>query len=389
MQGFRVSILLLTTATVVLGPAAACSPTVRDGWFTCAGPAECPSGFSCTGGVCRRGGGTECRIDLHCEDGDFCTLDVCEDGTCLHEPQDGACDDGDFCNGPDACSAGVCANVGPAPCPGTCSPFGCEGCGSVGLPCCDGVCGEGACDGTTCVPCGGTDGPCCGGAFPCTEPGATCDGTSCVRCGADGQVCCAGGFCSPGLSCDGSSCGPAAGCGGVSCPSSSVCVGGSCVPCGDVGQACCTTGCTRGVCNAASGFCEVRTCGGRDQACCGAAPDCDPGLACATDATGVGAYLCRLCGTTAGDPCCPPTSGLGPCASTRLTCDSFGPPTCVPCGEADQPCCAGTALPCPAAGAVCVAGTCRSGCGGLDQPCCPLNHCMPGLLCRSSTCRAE
>lgn len=375
---------LVLAAFTLLAPG--CSPSVRDGWFACAGSAECPAGFSCQSGRCSRGTGTECRVDLHCDDADPCTLDVCEAGLCSHEPMSGDCDDGDFCNGPDLCAAGVCTNVGPAPCPGACDAFGCSECGRVGVACCDGFCAEGVCDGSDCVSCGATGEPCCFGEFPCSEPGATCDGTTCVVCGEAGEPCCAGGLCTAPLECDGTNCSTAAGCAGISCPSTQTCLGGECVACGLPSQPCCAGACEVGAaCNPGSGLCEVRTCGGREQPCCMTSPgDCDPGLACATVG---GRTTCVLCGTTEGDPCCGPFSGLPPCAGARVVCDdTLASPTCVSCGVADGRCCDTLGSECPLAGTVCVAGFCRSACGELGESCCALMRCGPGLMCRSGTC---
>lgn len=377
MRNALVSLLSASLATISLS-AAGCSPALRDGWYTCSAPSECPSGFTCAGGRCHRGTGTDCRIDLHCDDGDACTLDVCEGGLCAHEPQAAACDDGDFCNGPDTCTDGECTNVGPPPCPGVCDASGCVDCGQMGLACCAGsTCSTGACVSGTCAACGGIGQPCCPTGTDCVSSETTCASGSCVACGGLGQPCCGGGRCALGTLCNGNTCAAPPGCIGVVCPGGMTCVGGACTACGLLGQPCCGDTCGTGAsCNLGTMTCEERTCGGPGEACCSTTPACETStLECG------GGLTCQPCGVGVGSPCC-----AGSCGAPDLVCDATAV-SCAHCGLDGERCCgAAGAGTCSGASGLCIAGFCRDACGGSGEPCCnPAMRCAGGA-CLGGTC---
>ncbi len=273
---------------------AACTATVRDGVFACSDDTQCPAGFRCGGGRCRNHAGAQCRQDAQCDDGVPCTEDVCESGYCNHAPDasvDGTwCDDGTFCNGVDECRAGVCTNVGPAPCP-VCDEAsqGCTECGRIGLACCAGEsCYDGGrCAGGTCTLCGGATQPCCM-SFPDCDAGLACDPNSraCTTCGGDGEPCCNALLtelstpCQPGHVCD--------------------YMGGAvCRACGTAGHPCCDEGCTDG------SFCQRQVLLGDTGQCIAVScvEPCGPGSICGPDPAGVSAGECIPCGMDLG-PCC-------------------------------------------------------------------------------------
>jgi len=357
---------------------AACSAELREGVYGCTTDDTCPAGWSCVGGRCYRASTTpECRVDLHCDDGSVCTLDICEGGRCTHEPQAGDCDDGDFCNGADTCAEGLCANVGPPPCPpDSCMATGCTDCGGPGGACCAGdVCAPGtACVSGICETCGSSGQSCCFGE--CSDPGAVCLGDYCATCGGDGEPCCGLGACNTGLQCLGDVCGPSSGCEMISCPGTEVCIDGACVPCGGFGGPCCSDGtCVEGFCMSATWTClEMPSCGGSGDICCPTNPPCiDPTTACVADGTGLS--RCYPCGFASGAPCC--TDSATQLCADGLACNPTSV-TCEPCGRDLQRCCGG--VECQSDDLSCVRGFCRVACGGPGEPCCA-GACASPYLC--------
>jgi hypothetical protein len=201
----------------------ACDPEIGGCWRSCTVTDECPEGFVCDDGECRRGLGTACALDAECASG-FCVDAVCCDELC-----DGLCE---WCGEPAA--PGLCQAVGAGFDPrDDCLDEGVSGCGTSGVCGDDGTCalypagapcvpptcrmqgsaivsvvgecdGLGTCHETTdfCVPfeCDGDTGLCiteCGGQSDC-QYGYVCVDGDCMR--AIGTRCasaaeCASGFC--------------------------------------------------------------------------------------------------------------------------------------------------------------------------------------------------
>jgi hypothetical protein len=268
--------------------ASGCTPSLTDGRYACSGPDECPPGYTCAGGRCRTGTGSECRYSFDCARP--CSDAACVNGYCQFTPiaelEGQPCEDGLFCNGENLCRGGVCQPQG-APCDGCTEELGCSACGVLGSECCPSdFCFDGECVLGTCRACGDeVEGRCCPGQT-CGE-GLTCldDGlgmrSRCISCGLKEQPCCFASrvpaLCAPGLGCA-----PAPVEGGFGC-----------VTCGGAGQPCCDDGCDEGICtqdNAGTGLfvCEVSVC----PEPCGAGEVCVPG------------DFCLPCGVPDG-PCCP------------------------------------------------------------------------------------
>jgi Cys-rich repeat protein len=204
----------------------------------CAGPADCPSGYTCTVAA---GEGLCTAIECGCDTCDACPAgDVCSAGLCVPEA---GCSESAPCTGTDVCEAGACRPCAGAECATTCTAGSCPA-GQV----CNAT--SGACEAEaalgTCGAC--TDSAECGADGRCIQLQG---GKACLpTCATEGQSCNASGACEAAAACNPS-------CSG----STPVCNGGTCVEC--VANADCGAGRT---CNTATNLCEGQT------SCTGATP---------------------------------------------------------------------------------------------------------------------
>lgn len=178
----------------------------------------CPSGQTCTAGLCKTNNGGGCSSGSECASG-VCSLGICCDRTCdgpCHSCQTGTCQDrtGTPCGGSGVCG-GTC-NAGTCELPGAetaCSPATCSAANEATTYECDGTgacvlrttpCGLYLCRGGACLATCGSNDDCVGAAY--CDAGVCCeDRTNGETCDSDAQCLsdvCAGGFCCD-QSCDG------------------------------------------------------------------------------------------------------------------------------------------------------------------------------------------
>ncbi len=271
----------------------ACTVAQADDGTTCDDDNACTSDDVCTAGAC---GGT--AVDCSALDSQ-CGTGVCNpgNGECVAEPVvDGTvCDDGVNCTTVDVCNAGTCSgDAVVCDAPGACSSVSCdEASGSCvtavdpdGTSCDDGdactrtdVCTSGTCGGVA-RDCSTLDGPCVAGVCDPTTGGCATapvpDGTTCD----DGNLCTAAGTCSAGVcdaapvdcsgldgACSVGVCDARTGeCvadvqpDGASCDDSDLCTEADiCVSgeCGGRAVACTGDACNTGICNPATGGCDL------------------------------------------------------------------------------------------------------------------------------------
>jgi hypothetical protein len=354
------------------------------------GAAACPPDQSCCSGACTPtdsdrsncgGCGMSCGTT-----GDSCSGSLCR------------CGGGSACTTGQTCCAGVgCADT-------TNDPFNCGGCGNQcagGETCVGGQC---KCGTQTCDP----TQICCGGATPTCATSCSCGSGSCTptdpvccsnnlcvntkndddNCGNCGNKCvggtsCGGGHCLCGghALCTGSDvcCGTACAnldddvnnCGGcgIACPTGYNCHNRQCV-CGSSGGggAACTELCCDGVCTNPNNVDNCGMCGNK----CQLGESCQNGMAC--ECPGPVTTMTCLPGQT----CCG-GQGCFDIANDPLHCG----PACTPCAAGDS----------------CVMGNCMTTCGGVactpSQRCCG-GHCVSldqncsacGDVCATMCCPA-
>jgi hypothetical protein len=305
--------------TVACG-AYACRASTGQCRTSCQVSADCASGYTCAGSICKRAQGNTCSTDAECGSG------YCTDGVCCQSRCGGTCE---------SCSqtgrAGFCDPTPTGTNPdGDCTASSAASCGTTGV--CNGA---RACAlyavGTVCVA------PSCSGTS--SNVADTCNGTG--TCVDNGTVACGSYACNGGTGLCNTTCS-----GNADCASGYSCQGNVCKrPQGGTCQAdaeCVTGYCTNGVCcnQRCNGVCQ--TCGGTGM--CGGVP---PTVVCVAAAC-VGDSL------SVADTC----NGSGTCVDNgTLSCGAY---TCNPATAACTTSCSGsggTSVGC-AAGHTCVSGSC-------------------------------
>lgn len=381
----------------------------------------CPTGQTCSGGVCKSNNGDGCYVSAECASG-FCVGGICCDRACDGECRScstgtcqdlsGACGPAGTCGG--TCQAGECAlspidtSCGSATCstPSQAKSFSCDGqghCIEITQNCGLNICRDGACL-TFCQ----ISNDCVGEAY--------CDNGTCREDRASGQTCaegpqCLSGHCVGGICCqqacsapDGGTptCSPDGQTCGFTCPGGSSCGDGCCPD----GRTCCTSldgqshtccrpdgECVNGACtNTCLAF--AQSCEFSDDPCCP-----EDGTRCFLDST-ANQTCCRDVGGACyssdpghiegGSGCCfqtyPGTQHPLHVGCATATGEVTGPGICggkgAWCGDgaacASGVCCGTFPALCCGEGEACAAdGTCKRTSG----PCTGPNDCASGLCC--------
>jgi hypothetical protein len=244
----------------------------------------CTSGETCVGGAC--GGGAP--VDCSHLDGE-CTVGMCQAGTGACQPvtlgNGSACQDGDPCTSGETCTSGVCGGGGPVDCShldgecavGTCNPVS-GACETVGVN--DGT---GCDDGSVCTAGETCTGGVCGGGAPANGGGACDDGSPCTT----GETCsagaCGGGApANEGATCDDDDL----------CTTGEQCTAGACANGAPVDCSGLDADCALGVCNPATGTCEVQGIG--EGEACDDGNTCTVGETCSGGNCAGGTAFCSM-----------------------------------------------------------------------------------------------
>ncbi len=355
----------------VAGTPQSCAPYVcgtgGDCKTTCAGNADCATGYTCQGSICCTGAGCGgAALGATCTAATDCASGFCQQGVCCATSCTGTCQSCAL-----AASAGTCTNVPAGQDPlAQCTDAGAASCATDGS--CDGA---GKCRlyaaGTTCAAatCSGstaTAARTCDGAGTCaTATPSSCAPFACDTAGtACGTTCTTNAGCASPSACNTTtmSCGLASN--GSACTAGTTCNSGFCAQ-----GVCCATACT-GTCSA----CNVT---GSVGTCVAVPAGQDPLNQCAD----AGATSCGLNGLCNGSGACQKyaagtSCGSVTCAGSTLTpaaaCDGNG--TCVtPATSACTPYVCGTnacKTSCTTSAdcvspAVCTANVCSTGCPGV------------------------
>ena len=276
----------------------ACVNAVNDG--------NCDNGAFCDGSeTCSATLDCQAGIAPNCSDGIGCTDDSCDEGgdACVNAVNDGSCDNGQFCDGVETCSATLDCEAGTAP---NCNDgVGCtdDSCDEVGDTCVntanDGNCDDGAfCNGTeTCdavLDCQAGTAPNCNDGVGCTNDSCNETSDACDNNPDDG-ICDDGAFCN----------------GAETCDAVSDCMVGATPNCDD-GVSCTTDSCNETIDSCVNAtddavcdnglFCDgAETCDAVLDCQAGAAPNCDDGVGCTSDACN---EVADQCDNTADDATC-------------------------------------------------------------------------------------